>query len=616
MRLHPFAPLAAALTATLGCGSGHPELQRCGSASDCAADAFCRDGRCTASAPPIAVVTAPAARPLRSHTVLRFDGSLSHDPDPEDRVVAFAWSFRKAVAGCDPYPASATGQAADVVFGCAGSFEVELTVTDATGHASAPAVLPITVELSADVPTVAMAPDLSLEHRCAGAPLRCGPELPAGATLSLSATASSPVSSAFTYAWDVALPAELSGKPAPRVTIDPPDGPSPVVTIETDGTAISGEYVFTVTATDAYHLVAVGRQRVTVGNRPPAVAGGGTIQVPHSYDAAGARFLVSAGLPAFTVADPDGDPLVSLGFAAAHAGDGGAAFDLAATEWAASFSIAVPYAAPADALKLIGGPGLSRTISFAAEDPNGGRAEAAWDVVVTNRRPRLSGPLGTVAADHGFDAAHGDYLAEAALGDVVDDDGDPVVPVGGTGSAICPTLLPVAGAGPLTARCAMGYTGPGALAAFVGSHALSVQLADPFETLVAGTATVQLLDRPPRVVASTTAIPTGCSVDCCAWDVDGACLELAPLYTGGSAPLAPGAVDDDGDPLEVGLASADCLTIPAAVSCPSGGCPAVTATMCTVGPACGLPWSASVTVTASDGVATGQGTLSLLPACR
>lgn len=615
MRLHSLAPLAAALVAILGCGSGHSELQRCGSPSDCAADAFCRDGRCTASAPPLAVVTAPVARPLRSHTVLRFDGSLSHDPDPEDQVVGFAWSFRKAVAGCDPYPASASGQAADVVFGCAGSFEVELTVTDATGHSSAPSVLPVTVELSADVPTVAMGPDVALDHRCEGAPVRCGPQLPAGSPLALSAAAASPVSSSFTYAWDVTLPAELSGKPAPRVTIDPPDGSSPVVTIETDGTAISGEYLFTVTVTDAYHLVAVGRQRVTLGNRPPVASGGGTLRVPHAYDAAGARFLVAADLPAFAVTDPDGDPLTSLGFTAAHAGDGGAAFDLAATEWAASLSIAVPYAAPGDELKLIGGAGLSRTIAFAAEDPNGGRADAAWDVVVTNRRPRLSGPLGTVAVNHSFDAAHGDYVAEAAVADVVDDDGDPVVPVGGTGNAICPTLLPVAGAGPLTARCAMGNTGPGSLAAFVGSHDLSVQLADPFETLVAGTATVELLDRPPRVVAPAATVTGSCTRECCAADAYG-CGDYGFTFDGGSAQVATGAVDDDGDPLELSLATADCLTVPAALSCPSGGCPAVTASLCPADIACGFPAPASVTVTASDGAATGQGTLTLLAACR
>ena len=615
MRLHPLAPLAAALLATLGCGSGHPELQRCAGPADCAADAFCRGGRCAASAPPVAVVTAPAARPLRSHTVLRFDGSLSHDPDPEDRVVAFAWTFRRAAAGCDPYPASSTGQAADVVFACAGSFEVELTVTDTTGRASAPSVLPITVELSADVPTVTMGPDVVAEHRCAGAPLRCGPELPAGAALSLSATAASPVSTTFTYAWDVALPPGLAGKPPPRITVDPPGGPAPTVTIETDGTAISGEYLFTVTVTDAYHLVAVGRQRVTLGNRPPAVSGGGTLPVAHSYDAAGSRFLASASIPSFTATDPDGDPLTSLGFTAAHAGDGGASFDLAASAWAASFTIAVPYAVPSDAANLIGGPGLSRTVSFAVEDPNGGRAGTSWDVVVTNRRPRLSGPLGTVSANHGFDAARGDYVAEAVLTGVVDDDGDPVVPVGGTGNAICPTLLPVAGAGPLTARCAMGYTGPGSLAAFVGSRVLSVQLADPFETLVAGSATIQILNRPPRVVSSTATVAGPCVRECCASDPSG-CVEYVLAYQGGSASVPSGAVDDDGDPLELALASAGGATVPAAIFCATGTCPAVAATLASAPVACGPPPVESVTVTASDGIATGQGTLSLAPACR
>lgn len=610
-------PLTAALPIALAallaaCGSHPREPQRCASAADCAADAFCRQGTCAASAPPVAVVTPPPARPFRSHTVLRFDGSLSHDPDPEDRVAGFAWTFRRVTAGCDPVPARATGQAADVVFGCGGAFEVLLGVADAGGTSSAPAVLPITVELSADFPTVEMGPDVAIDHRCAGSPLRCG--LDAGAAPVLSAAARSPTGAAFTYAWSVALPPEREGPSAPRVILDPPDGPSPAIRIETDGAAISGEYLFTVHATDAWQLVAVGQQRVRVGNRPPGIEGGGTIAVDHGYDAASSTFTAEGLLPAFTIVDPDGDPVTPPAFAASHAGDGPGTFEVTPAGGGASFRVAVPYATPADALHLIGGAGLRRTIGLSVEDVNGGRAEAAWEVLVSNRRPRLLADLRAPAVDHGWDAARGAYVATAPLATVVDDDGDPVVQAGPTGSAVCAELAPLVGGGELLARCAQDFTGLASLGRFVGVHALSVHVADPFASLVAGATRVTIGNRSPRIVEELLRVPApGAGVTCCAPDPDGTCGETARGHGPGSVPVATHAVDDDGDPIAVTSTTGLCAGFaPAALLCPSASCPAVELFLCEEEPACGVAAPHLIDVQATDGIASTAGVVRAL----
>jgi len=617
MRLGPLPLLAAALLLA-GCGAHKAELHRCASAADCAADAFCRAGSCMASAPPVAVVSAPASRPLRSHTILRFDGSLSHDPDPEDRVAAFAWTFRALGAGCEPFPPSATGQAADVVFPCGGAFEVELRVVDGTGHAGAPAALPLTVELSAVVPEVATGPDLSFPHHCqGGTSMRCAPEIrTAAGTFPLSATPSGFPDSALTYAWTVIPPVLPAGQPAPRVTIDPPDGPNPTVLIETDGTGISGEYLFGVTVRDPFHLAAVGTQRVTIENRPPVIYGGGVLPVPHTYDAAGQRFLANGTVPAFTVADPDGDRLASLGFVATHAGDGSGTFELSAADWAASFTIAVSSATRADGAYLIGGAGLTRTIAFAAADPNGGRADVSWDVQVQNRPPRLGAPLGPSALNHRYDGTR--YQAAGPIAEVVDDDGDPLEQTGPTGNATCPTLAPRVGSGPLSVQCSAPNLGPGSLAALVGgSYPVAIQVGDPWSVLQAGFGTVTVLNRPPVVTVADQVARAACgAISCCLRDEFGDCILYDRPWSGGPLSVPSPAYDPDGDPLDLDVFGEGCGTIGLPASCPSGTCPAGTATLCDAVRQCpGDPAALTVTVTASDTLASASGTMVLAPGC-
>jgi hypothetical protein len=601
-----------------GCGPSAPQARHCQAQADCPGDSLCRASRCVASLPPMAVV-APPGGALLSHTVLRFDGSASSDPDPEDRIAAFAWTLRRAGAACDPWPASGSAAELEAVFPCAGTFIVELVVTDGTGRSSAPAALELSLDPSPSAPSVTMGADLARDHACAGTPLLCTPVDAAGATtLQLSASAASPVSAAFTYAWSWRLPAELDGKPAPRVVLDPPDGPAPAARIETDGTAISGEYVFTVRATDAWHLVAVGEQRVTVGNRPPVVTGGGTLSVPHAYDGPGKRFLANGTAPSVTWSDPDGDPVTPLGFTSVHAGDGPSSFTLTPAGASADFAIAVPYTAPSDALWLIGGPALSRTIAFQVADENGARAEATWDVQVTNRAPRRMTALAAPAVDHAYDAASASYVATAALATYADDDGDPVVQAGPTGDAICDSLAGPVGSGPLSAQCTLPYAGIPSAHVVAGPHGIQVVAGDPFVALAPESTTVTVLNRKPALGDQFFAIQVdSCPPPpCCLYDAGHVCADWMYPHGSGSSAVAIAASDGDGDPVRLTFTPDGCAEIsPPSLECVAGSCRAATGGLCAEPTtACGVSGRV-VSVQATDGKDTAAASVVLAADC-
>jgi len=603
------AALAAALSA---CGEV-PAPRRCASAADCAADARCIQEVCVADAPPVAVITAPAS--FLSNVSYAFGSSGSYDADAGDAVVGRQWTVTAAQASCQASPDAAATEALTAVFPCAGSFDVKLVVTDRLGVPSAPRVLRVSVSQSVDPPTVTVGPDLALGHRCAGTPLLCTPLGEAQATtFALSASASGPATGGFAYRWRYHLPPALEGKPAPTVTFSPDDAsPAPVVAVETQGTAIAGPWEFVVEATDSRGLVAVGTQRVTVGNRPPEILGAGAplIEVPHVFSpsAPGAATGTMAALgmtPILSVTDPDGDPFQAA-FSSSHSGDGSNAFLVQDLGDQASFSVVVLHGGPADGAFLIG-PGVSRSIRFTATDENGGSATADWAVAITNRKPRLAGAVPALTVDHGFDTVGSRYVATATLSRFVDDDGDPLLPVA-SGDPQCQGHA-VSG-GSVVVECSVPYAGVPVANQIAGVHLLEAGVSDPWGSAAAA-AQLTVANRPPVVPAAGYDVPNACTETstCCLRDpVDKTCLEVDWSCTAGSLPVPPLATDPDGDPVAVAHSTFGCATVSlGSLVCVPGACPGPTVG-CRATTSCGGPASGYVGVTATDGAATASGSV-------
>ncbi len=566
---------------------------------------------CVANAAPVAIIEPPSS--AGTNRPLLFRGSASHDDDPGDAVSGWSWKATSpsGTSGCEPLPVTGSGVDFTVVFPCAGDHEVSLTVVDSLGASSAVRVLPVRVDATIDPPSVTIAGDLSIEHLCSGAPLSCTPWDGLSREVALSAMATGPAGVGFAYRWSVELPPELSAQTAPTITFSPGDtAAEPSVRIETDGTAISGRYTFVVAATDSRGMVAVGRQRVDVGNRPPVVSGGGRVSLPHGFDTATRQFVATGETPAATWSDPDGDPVTALGFTSESSGDGGNVFDVQGLVDRARITIVVPFAKASDAALLIG-PDVSRRVELVVADVNGARSSAGWEVEVTNRAPRLTTPVTTASVDHGYEASFQRYAAQAGLSTWADDDGDPLVLSVGDDPA-CSDVVERQGTAWVT--CATPFTGrpdPGLL---VGFHSLTVSAADPFEAGPAQFTVLEVRNRAPRLAATTVVMKMSCEVDrvgCCISDPGkGTCVErdLQFLETSLAAPVV---VDDDGDPLDlVTAASGGCLSAGAVPQpCVGPSCSPIL-TMCGNRSFCG-EWSpgGALSVTASDGLGTLAGSI-------
>jgi len=607
----PGSALLVATALALGCGA-LPSPRTCSVATDCPSGALCTAGVCVADRPPVAAIGLPS--PIVSNLSLVFDGGASSDPDPTDRVAGWEWTVKPLRGACDPDPGAGTGEKLSVVFPCSGDFEVSLVVLDSAGMRSPAAFEQVHVELSSDPPQVATGGDVTLDHRCAGTPVLCTPWDGNAAALSLAAQATGPTGLTFSYHWTAALPPELAGKTAPRVTFLPgPDVASPSVLVETDGTAIAGRYTFTVQATDSRGMVAVGRQRLSVGNRPPVVSGGGTFEIPHTYQAATRTFAATGTTPPLSVTDPDGDPVTWLGFAFSHAGDGGSGFQGEDLGDRASVTVTVPFGTPSDAALLIG-PTVVRRADLTVVDANGASATAGFGIVVGNRPPRLVTAVPTAAVNHTFDAAGQRYLAMAPLSSWVDDDGDPIAP-SLTGDAVCLSVSAAQGTAWVT--CSLAYSGAPAVGNFAGPHALSVSMADPWTASPAQGTVLSILNRAPRLLATQASLPAACTPDtrCCDTE-SGKCVQHDMTWGTGSATLALVA-DDDGDPLDLSLGAGGCLSATSgAKPCPASGCP-VDISLCSLPSQCLAVFpSGTLSVSASDGLDFVQGKVQVESVCR
>ena len=603
--------LSTLVALAAGCGA-LPSPRACSANGDCPSGALCTGGVCVADRPPEADIAVPS--PLVSNLPLTFSGSGSTDPDAGDHVASWAWTFAPVGGACDPQPAASAAEEPSVVFPCAGSFDVGLVVADTLGVKSAPKVARVAVDPSTDPPQVTAGADVALEHRCTGTPPSCTPWDGQGASVALSASATGPEGVTFSYHWVAQVPAGLASQP-PRVSFLPgPDVASPSVLVETDGTAIAGGYTFTVEATDSRGMVAVARQRVTVGNRPPVVAGGGTFGVAHAFQPATGTFVATGTTPPLAVSDPDGDPVTSLGFAFAHAGDGSASYVGQDLGDRATVTVTVAYRTPSDAALLIG-PTVHRRADLTVVDANGASATAGFEVVVENRPPRLAAAVPAAAVDHAYDAAARRYLAVAPLSSYVDDDGDPLSP-SVSGDPLCAAISETLGTTFVT--CALPYAGVPAVSSFAGTHAFTVSMADPWAAGPAQATALEIRNRPPRLAATQASLPASCTATSACCELEGSRCNLHDMTWGtGSATLTV-AVDDDGDPLDLSLAATpSCLTAAAGPQpCPTSGCP-VELSLCALPSACLTAYpSGTLSVAASDGLDFVQGSLAVESVCR
>jgi hypothetical protein len=554
-----FRSATLALTIALGaCASQPPAPRSCESSAECPPDARCLAASCVANAAPLPAIALPAAA-LRANVLLTFDGSGSADPDPGDSVVAYGWAFRAIAASCPPPQVASAEPLANVRFACAGRYAADLTVTDQLARSAtrteefevAPLDGPALVTVSAD---------LAVDHACTTLPTRCTPS----GEVTLSASAPTVDSPDLAFEWTVEPPSNRPLDAGRRVVFTPSAGvAAPSISIETDGQAISGDWIFRVEARDGAGIVGVAATRVSILNRPPVIQK--TLPVPdHAFD--GERFTASGEIP-FTMTDPDGDQLFGPALAWHHVGDGGATFSgtLLGDPTRLVFSIAVPYAAPDDALLLIGGEGLERSVTFEVSDVNGAITPEVWPIVVANRPPVLVSPAAPRTVDHAFDAVAGTYVATAPLSTWSDPDGDPLVqsPGSGTGDPSCAVVTVDGGSGPRLAhaRCTLAFVGMPAVANFAGLHTVTQAIQDPWTSASASsTASFTIGNRAPSTdaAAGTHVVDEYCGAraGCCV-GIAGECSRYFYPAPAGTAVVPSRWSDPDGDPLSIEVPAVD-----------------------------------------------------------
>jgi len=511
--------------------SSSVEPAKCGLDDQCPVASRCERGVCVADGRPVAAIRPLVA--VEAFALAQLDGSDSSDPDHGDALAEHVWTIRAVTARCAP-PVVASGTAvAHVRFGCPGRYEVSLAVRDALGVESAPAEIAVDVVASKQAPVVIAGPDVSMDHSCSGAPLVCRPDGPV--VLSASTTIAG-----LALTWTVEPPLDRPLEDGTRrVELVPgPEAAAPTVSIETDGTAISGDWIFRVEASDAYGVVGAAYTRVSVRNRSPLVVADAPAPFPHAFDAAAARFT-SSGQLGWAAADPDGDP-IEVEAIWRHVGDGGAPFDGELASSTVTFAVEVPYAAPADALFLRGGAELARTIEIVAHDPNHGEGRASVPVEIGNEPPQPAGGFVDVRVPHRFDAARSRYVASVALGAWIDPDGDPLS--AGLGSAPCEAVSIVDGVA--QAECSAPFEGVPAVDRIAGTRVVTAPVRDPW-SFASGIPVyrVEILNSAP--VVSVSASPGSV----CVWKpVSFSIPPMCPMSAAQFTAL-PAATDPDGDPL-------------------------------------------------------------------
>lgn len=614
------APLRSFTTGTLlalalgGCsGGGARSPLGCATDAECPTGARCVAETCVANAPPVAAISAPSAP--EAYALVTLDGSASSDPDQadDDAVVSHAWTVSALDASCAPPVVAGTGPLARVRFGCAGRHAVQLVVTDRMGAQSAPAVQEVVVVPSTGTSAVTVGPDVATGHSCNGAPLRCAPD----AEIAVTASAAPAGAGEVRFHWSALPPVDRPLAEDRRVTFLPgADAPAPTVVIETDGAAISGDWLLQVEARDEAGILGAGVVRVSIGNRPPFINGVNPSAAAHLFVAAESAFVAFGAIP-IGVGDPDNDPIAARTLTFRHASDGQGTFEGEDGGSALTFRVRVPYAAAEDALALIGGEGLERAVELVVQDVNGAESARAFPITVGNRPPVEAAVSVDELVAHSFDAAALRYRASKVMSRWADPDGDPLVQSAPTGDAQCAELALLAD-GTAVVECGLASTGSPRLAEFAIGHLVQQVVADPWTSATTqGAYGVRIANEIPAAGNTSSTVSVSCPEDLdsgfCCREVGTTCVSYPRIIPAVTYAFTPQVSDADGDPLEVRLAAG---TVPTSMVCIPGQCPAVKRTLPTKSGCSVPPGGETTSFTVTDGIASATGSHTVTRVCR
>lgn len=605
--------LAATLCAALACAGGGTPPRTCEDDAQCASGSRCVLSVCSANAPPVAKVTVPGR--IATHALVTFDGSASDDADaPLDAVASYSWSFSAVDAPCPPPVSASIAPEAVVRFACPGRYAVRLTVLDAMGAPSAPLTREFHVE-AAEAPAVQAGLDLATDHACSGTPLVCQNVDP----IALGATLAGAIGEV-TWSWTLEPPADRPLDASRRVRFEPgADVPNPTVVVESDGTAISGDWIFRVAARDAAGSAGEAAVRVVVRNRAPVITAK-VPALPHAFDAKLSLFTASGVIPV-EIVDPDGDPIVERAAVWRHTGDGDGQFLGVDTGDTLTVDVRVPYTAREDARYLIG-DGVERTVELAVRDLNGEVAFQRWPIVIDNRPPGPGTYTQPPTIPHTYDAATATYLASGALPGVwTDPDGDPLFQGGPTGDDDCPSFTFTRAAdGKQTpvVSCAVPFVTISTLENFAREHLVSVPVSDPWHVPTSATALrFTVADTPPTYVGGTVTMPSACTPTstCCDYDPEvRACFDYSVRHASVSGTVSGLFKDADGDPILVSFLSGG---TPASQQCDGSGEGCAFTVNTGADTTCGTSVGEDTfTVTAKDGANATSATLVVKMPCK
>ncbi|MFL5271985.1 MAG: hypothetical protein ACJ79E_07965, partial [Anaeromyxobacteraceae bacterium] len=301
-----------------------------------------------------------------------------------------------------------------------------------------------------------------------------------------------------------------------------------------------------------------------VRDRPPTHAAA-VVTLGHTVGPclAGSCYVASGQLP--VAVDPDGDPVTLVALTPVGLDRAIWSSDVAT----GSFTLQTALTAP---LSFRRADGTSPVSVLAHVTDPWQAADIAVGLQITNRRPIATAFGATPPITYAGKA----YLASGNVAQFVDEDGDPIADVSGSGDASCGGFAVSAGA--VAATCSVPFDwstgGYPVLSNMVGrSFAVAVSVSDPWDRSATVAAAVAPATPPPAgpVASQLTRLVT-CSCQCTTVD----CQAHAPCETVQYAPAL-----SYGLPLQLTLTRPDGTST--AVDCVNGTCSApVPVTVCQV----------------------------------